>query len=350
MIHSINRILVIRTDKIGDVVLSLPVISALRERLADSHITMLVQPGVREVVEDVPELDSILYDAPEDHNLRGFARLVRTFKQGRFDAALLLHPTVRFALAMVFAGIPIRVGTGYRFYSLLFNRRIYEHRKDSRRHEIEYNLSLAEPLGVDVSRISFRISVLPEASTRITGLLNTMGIDPNRPLIVLHPGTRGSALEWPRRRFGELASCLTAELNGQIILTGGQDEQGVIDEVLRSVTEKVWTLVGRLTLKELIALLEKADLVIANSTGPLHLAAAVGTPVIGIYPPCAPMHPRRWGPYGQLENVLLPDVPECRRCVKASCADWNCMERISVNRVFRMAGEKLRKKVPNVVG
>ncbi len=349
MDRSINHILVIRTDKIGDVVLSLPVISALRNRYPESTITMMVQPGVREIVEDTPGLDSVLYDTPEDHNLRGFARLVRIFKQGRFDAALLLHPTIRLALAMAFAGIPIRVGTGYRLYSLLFNRRIFEHRKNSRRHEIEYNLSLAEAFGADVSKISFRIPVSPEATDRVTDLLNEMGIDTDKPLIVLHPGSRGSALEWPRRAFGELANRLTTELNSQTILTGGKGEQGVIDDVLRTVSEKVWTLVDHLTLKELIALLEKADLVIANSTGPLHLAVAAGTSVIGIYPPCTPMHARRWGPYGQLQNVLVPDVPECQRCVKASCVFWNCMETISVDRVFQMAGKKIWKRLPDVV-
>ncbi len=350
MDKSINRILVIRTDKIGDVVLSLPVVSALRNCYPESTIAMMVQPGVREIVEDYPGLNSVLYDTPEDHNLQGFIRLIRTFKQGSFDAALLLHPTLRLALAMVFAGIPIRIGTGYRFYSLLFNRRIIEHRKDSRRHEIEYNLSLAEAIGADVSEILFRIHVLPEAIDRVTEILNEMGVEPDRPLVVLHPGSKGSALEWPRRAFGELAERLTTELNAQVILTGGKGEQGVIDEVLRPVSEKVWTLVDSLTLKELVALLKKADLVIANSTGPLHLAAAVGTTVIGIYPPCAPMHARRWGPYGQLENVLIPVVPECRRCVKASCVYWNCMEAVSVGRVFQLAGEKLHKRVFNAVG
>ena len=211
-------------------------------------------------------------------------------------------------------------------------------------------LALASALGADVSEVSFRIPVLPKAAERVTNLLNEMGIDPDKSLIIVHPGSRGSALEWPRRAFGQLTDRLVTELNSQVILTGGKGEQNVINDVLRSITKKVWTLIDCLTLKELVALLARADLVIANSTGPLHLAAATGTSVIGIYPPCSPMHARRWGPYGQLDSVLIPDVPECRRCVETSCVYWNCMERISVDRVFQMADDKIRKKVSNVVG
>ena len=138
-----DRILVVRTDCIGDVVLSLPVVTALRRAYPGAYLAMLVHPGIRGIVEHHPDLDGVLWDGAGETGFRGFFRLLGEIRRGKFDVALLLHPTLRLAVVLALAGIPVRVGTGYRFYAFLFNRRVWEHRKDSRRHEVEYNLSLA---------------------------------------------------------------------------------------------------------------------------------------------------------------------------------------------------------------
>ena len=339
-----RRILVIRTDRIGDVVLSLPVVTALRQTFPEAHLTMLVQPYVREVVEDQPDLDAVALDDEEGCGLGSTFRLVRKMRTGKFDAALLLHPTLRLAAAMALARIPLRIGTGYRFYAFLFNRRVCEHRKDSQRHEAEYNLSLAGVLGADVSRVVFRLPVSSEAGRHVRQKLETLGIRDRDALVVLHPGSKGSALEWPRERFGLLAERLVAETGTQVVVTGAEGEEEIVAEVAGEEAERIHGMAGCFRLKELMALLKMADLVVANSTGPLHLAAAVGTEVIGLYPPVTAMRAKRWGPYGKKECVLVPDVPECVRCSGRRCPEWNCMAMIPVEEVLRLARDKLKQK------
>ncbi len=342
--REIHRILVIRTDRIGDVVLSLPVVTALRRRYPKSHLAILVHPDVYQVVEKFPDLDKIHIDKENEKSIRGFFSLIKMMRQEEFDAAILLHPTLRLAWAVQFARIPIRVGTGYRIYSFLFNKRVFEHRKNSRRHEAEYNLRLAAEVGADVSQVHFGLSILPSAAQQVDQLLKEIGITERKPLVILHPGSRGSALNWPWTHFAQLADRLIKESSAQIAITGGENEHEVIERIIKNSSEKIFNLAGRLDLKELAALFKRADLIVANSTGPLHIGVAVGTEVIGLYPPVTAMSARRWGPYGQADSFLIPNLPECSHCRGSKCPFWNCMALISVEQVWTMA----KKKLPNL--
>jgi lipopolysaccharide heptosyltransferase II len=342
--NEIRKILVVRTDAIGDVVLSLPVVTALRVAYAGAEIVMLVHPRVREIVEDHPDLNSILFDGEIQRGVKGFFQLVKTLKESRCDAAVLLHPTLRLAVLLFCARIPIRIGTGYRFYSFLLTQRVREHRKDGLRHEAEYNLSLAKCLHAEEKPVVFRYPVLDSSRKQIQNRLKQMGIHASHPLIVLHPGSRGSALDWPVSHFSQLAGRLVDQMSAAVIVTGGKEEVSAADTVVGNHTGNIRSLAGELTLKELAALLEKADLLVANSTGPLHIGAALGTPVIGLFPPFTPASVRRWGPYGQQEDCLTPDVKECGRCSGRKCSLWNCMERISVEDVWSKCQEKLEKR------
>ena len=341
-IENINRILVVRTDRIGDVVLSLPVVTALRRRYPKAYIAMLVNSAIREVVEDHPDLDEILLD--DGDGVRGFFDLVKKIRKKKFNAAVLLHPTFRLAFALALAGVVWRIGTGYRIYSFLFNKRVLEHRKKSLRHEVDYNLSLASVLGADSSKVEFNFPVSEEASRKIEELFGEMGITSKKAIVVLHPGSRGSALDWPVSYFAQLADRLVRDSHAQVIVTGGKGEEKVVSEVLKGTSGKIWGIVGRLNLKELAALLKQVDLLIANSTGPLHIGVAVGTEVIGFYPPLIPASVRRWGPYRREMSAFVPDLPECTKCIKSKCPHWNCMKLISVENVWKMADKKLKKK------
>lgn len=331
----------VRTDRIGDVVLSLPVISALRRKFPESRLAMLVRPENHPVVEDYPGLDEVLFDGAGARGLPGFFRIVRCVRKKRFDAVLILHPTFRLALICFMAGVPIRIGTGYRIYSVLFNRRVYEHRRHSTRHEAEYNLSLVSHLGADSHHVTFELAVRDEEKASLFEILVKNRIPSRRPLIILHPGSRGSALDWPPVYFGNLADELIGKLDAQVIITGIEEEKPVIDEVCSHARGRIHNLAGELTLKQLMALLQSADLVIANSTGPLHLAAALGTAVVGLYPPFRTAGIRRWGPYGRKNSVLVPPYGPCAKCRKERCPHWNCMNTISVSAVFEKAWDQL---------
>jgi len=336
----IRHILVVRTDAIGDVILSLPVITALRRAHPSASIAMLVHPRVHAIVEDHSDLDHIYLD---DGRTMNSIHQVRTFRKARFDACVLLHPTFRLALILFLSRIPIRIGTGYRFYSFFFNRKVWEHRKNSVRHEAEYNLSLVKYLSAEDKPVVFRYPVLDSAQKRVDSLIQELGISSRKPLVVLHPGSRGSALDWPISHFCRLAHRLLENGNVNIVVTGAESDKSKVNRIIKENSGHIWNLAGQLNLKELAALLKRVDLMVANSTGPLHIGAAIGTPVIGLFPPFTAASVRRWGPFGQLEDSLTPEVPECRRCTGEKCSVWNCMERISVEDVWEECIKKLEK-------
>ncbi|HEY4613373.1 MAG TPA: glycosyltransferase family 9 protein, partial [Bacteroidota bacterium] len=167
-------------------------------------------------------------------------------------------------------------------------------------------------------------------------------------IVVLHPGSGGSARDWSPQNFSLLARLLT-QRGYRVVVTGGPGEEQLAQSVMSSAGEGVHALVNRLSLLELAAFFKNVTLVIANSTGPLHIAAAVGTPVIGFYPPIRACSPERWGPYTEKKTVFVPDRNRCPRCNGGPCEANDCMEQITVEQVVREAERMLtnhRKSEP----
>lgn len=333
-----RRILVIRTDRLGDVILTLPMLPLLREWFPDAHLAMMLNRYTGEIVRGHPSLDTIIWDdidgrpAPAD-------QLLRTLRAQNFDTVFVVHPTPRLAWLVARAGIHERIGSGYRIYSFLFTRRIFEHRKDARFHELEYNLRMLRAVRPEFTAEGvvprFDIVIDPAARTAVRRRLAATPAD--RALIVLHPGSGGSARNWPPEHFVRLASQLLAEGRYRIAVTGGTQEQDLVRRVGEAAQTDL-TFAGSLSLVELAALFAETRVVVSNSTGPLHLAAAVGTRVIGLYPQLTAMSPARWGPYTTRKRVFVPTMPaDCRECEGgAPCA---CMAGISVNQIAQAARE-----------
>jgi heptosyltransferase-2 len=333
-LQHLKRILVVRTDRLGDVILTLPMLPVLRKRFPDSHIALLLRAYSSGLVEGNPYLnETLLYDDAERRI--PFGEMLKTIRDRHFDAVVLAKPTPRLAWLMFRAGIPLRVGTGYRYYSLLFNRRVYEHRKDSRRHELEYNLNLLREIDCPIDGEPEFLLVIPkEVEAKVDSLLSLAGIEPRREVFVIHPGTGGSAKEWPAKYFGQLAARLLAEREAQIIVTGVKGEEEKISEIVKLTHGKAVPLVSRLSVKELAAVIKRARVFISNSTGPLHIAVAVGTPVVATVPQLTSMSPARWGPYTSMKRVLVPDRPDdCSEC-SAGNDQCSCMKSIPVDRVY----------------
>lgn len=335
--RSLQRILVVRTDRIGDVILTLPMFPLLRRCFPDAHIGVLLRRYSGEILEGNPYVNELIwYD--RDGELVPFGEMCATLRERRFDAAIVVYPRLRLAWLLFRSGIPLRVGTGYRYYSFLFNRRVYEHRKDARRHELEYNLNLLKELQCNIPEDftpEFFIHVPPEADNAVHALLAAKGIE-GRNLAVLHPGSGGSAREWPARLFGELAARLSDE-GFAVVVTGTAGELPKVNAVVAASGGSAVSLAGMLSIKELAALVRRARLFVANSTGPLHLAVAVGTPVVGLYPQHTAMNVTRWGPYTERKVVLVPRRPiDCSICVRRR-SECECMASIEVEQVVRGA-------------
>lgn len=337
-----SKILIIRTDRLGDVILSTPVATTLKKIYPKSQICFLVRQYTQPVaemaagVDDVIELDDFL----DNRGKLQFWRLAQHIKNQKFDIAIHLHPRPELALAAFIAGIPIRIGTGYRIYSLLFNRRQYDHRKNAAFHEAELNLRLLRQLGIDDSDVRFEFIALPDAATQIDHILKEHSISSGDSFAVLHPGSGGSARDWPLSHFAELADRIAVELKIPVVLTGTAAESAMVEEVRTATSCKPVSLAGKINLEMLAALLKRAQLFVSNSTGPLHLAVAMGTEVVAFYPPITPCRPERWGPYGRRTDVLMSQEDECKKCAKSSATDCFCMQAITVEQAFLKVQEK----------
>lgn len=292
------RIVVARTDRIGDVVLSLPVFASLRQSFPDSELVALVREYTADVVSSFHAVDRVVAYDPEE----SVGTTSRKLKETAADSILLLFPRFKIALAALLAGIPVRVGTAYRWYSFLFNEKVREHRKDSVKSEAEYNLALADKLGCRERILDARIEVKPEALQRAKRFLADNRVD---KFIAVHPGSGGSAYEWGEKNFRELTRAVTGNFVLNVLITGTSSEHELCERISKGVP-KSFNTAGQFSLLEFIALLSQAEVFISNSTGPLHLASSVGTPVVGIYPNNKPMTPARWAPLTEKKSILTP--------------------------------------------
>ncbi|MBN2093307.1 glycosyltransferase family 9 protein, partial [candidate division KSB1 bacterium] len=304
MVHTqkqFQKILVIRTDRLGDVILTLPVLSALKASFPVVKTAMMLRSYTAELVDGHPDVDEIiLLKQKEPPTFRETWVMARDLKQKNFDAALVIHPTFRLALLCYLAKIPIRVGTGFRSYSFLFNQKVFHHRKKGEKHELDFNLDLALTIGAQIpAPIEFKIHIAEPAIQTAQEFIKSLNLTSGQKWAIIHPGSGGSAKDWPLEKFAQFNDRLQSELGVMTVVTGGPDETDLVMKLTNMTIHKPYLWIGQRGLKELAALIREANLFISNSTGPLHLAVAVKTPVIGFFCPIVPCLPRRWGPYHQ---------------------------------------------------
>ena len=293
---NVRRIVVIREDKLGDFVLTIPVIAALRETYPSAEIIAVVHPTVAPLARLVRPVDRVV-ERPGNT-----LSSVEALRELRADLAVCVSRGWRSAWEVWRAGVERRIGSGGRIYSLLFTRRVVEHRRAGGRHELEYSLSFAHRAGAVHSGVRFPI-VVP-VTTRRSALEWREQRRVVSPYVVLHPGSGGSCPRWPLSRWLELSNRLKRERVAHVISVGPEDEE--VTHLFRGAspaTERVPVFAGDLPV--LASLLEDAALVVSNSTGPIHLAAALGTPSLAIHAPWATCGVARWGPYAENGRAIV---------------------------------------------
>lgn len=320
-----DKILISRTDSIGDVILTLPLAGILKEKQANSEIYFLGQSYTRPIIITSKHIDGFI-DWKELASLET-SKQTEFIKKSKFDAVIHVFPRPEIARIMKAAGIPWRIGTTNRLYHWnTCNKLLRFSRRKSDLHEAQLNTKLLKPFGIEKefsrSELSqyFGIENIPPLSEKFKPL-----IEKNKLNLILHPKSKGSAREWGTDNFSELISILPEE-NFKIFITGTKQEG---DKIRKSILEKhkyINDLTGKMTLTELISFINTADGLIAASTGPLHIAAALGKTVIGVYPPIHPMHPGRWAPIGKNAHYLVLNK-ECSKCRKNTAC--NCIQQIS---------------------
>ncbi|MBU2493386.1 MAG: glycosyltransferase family 9 protein [Bacteroidetes bacterium] len=330
-----KNILLVRTDRIGDVVLSLPLVGIIKKHIPDAKVSILLRNYTKELADGYPGLHNIII-LNEEKGRTLFLSNIREIKKYNFDSCIIVYPTFKIALILFLARLKNRIGTGYRWYSFLFNKKTYEHRKYGEKHELEYNTALLKNIGLDEKitpdNVSFNIHVKEENTQFVEKILLSAKYNNELPTVIIHPGSAGSAVDLPISKFKELASLMARQLNVNIILTGSATEKEICNEINNE--NNLINLAGEFNLGQLIALINKSDLLIANSTGPIHIAAALKKSVIGFYPKIAACSPERWGPYTNKKYIFSPEI-ECINCTKKQCEEINCMNSININDVIK---------------
>ncbi|MFH1313150.1 MAG: glycosyltransferase family 9 protein [Candidatus Eisenbacteria bacterium] len=327
------RYIVVRTDRIGDLILSLPVAEAIKESHPGAEVYYVTSPRTSEIARACPYVDGVIEYDETSGGIRQVLKLARAVKSLKAETVLILRPTFRVAVALVLAGVRRRVGTAYRLYSFLFNRPVKEHRKFAEQHEAEYNLSCVRVV-LDLKKRSHTpvIGVDESAESFARDAIDQRGLQ-HKGFVIVHPGSGGSARNLTLRSFAKLADMVESEFALRVLVTAGEDEIPLVDEMDNHRSGESLRLTGIPRLLDLAAVIAQAKLFVSGSTGPMHLAAAMGTPTLSFFSPVRSCSPRRWGPIGGTASIVMPPVPECPTCKGDKCAYFDCMEMIEESRM-----------------
>lgn len=320
-----KKFLISRTDNLGDVVLTLPLAGVLKEIYPDCKIYFLGKKYTKPLVDASCYIDEFV-DWEEIALLPENAK-INALRQLKADVIIHVFPNRAVAKLAWKAKIPVRIGTARRtFHLLTCNRKVNYSRRKSSLHEVQLNLKLLAPLGLK------RIIPLNEIP-KYYGLKKINPVNPfetlllngNKFNLVIHPKSKGSAREWGLDNFSRLVEILPQD-KFHIFITGTADEGKIIHGFIDKYKEKTTDLTGRLSLADLISFLGKVDGIVAASTGPLHIASALGIYALGIYAPLRPIFPRRWAPVGLHSDYLVLNK-KCSDCKKTK--DCFCIRSIS---------------------
>jgi ADP-heptose:LPS heptosyltransferase len=346
------KVLVARTDRLGDLVLSLPVFEDIKTRRPDWRIQAMVAPASVPLVENDPHLDAV-WTWTGSETLEERAELVARLRRENFDAVVILQYRMELARLMVQAGIGKRYGPLSKGSSwILLNRGSWQSRSRGHRHEMEHNLLLARRL-TNGWRSVFQGSPgkFPEPRLHLTSGQVEIGQKFRRDeavgaqtVVFIHPGSGGSALDWEPERFAGVANALARQSGWKVFITGSAADSGTVAAVAGHLDPEVGLLLDRFSLREFMGVLAAGDLFIGPSTGPLHMAAASGCATVGLFPPVVTMSPERWGPRGPWSRALVPEVacPARRICLEEKCVLYNCMTRIFDGEVVESARDAVK--------
>ncbi|NTW31609.1 MAG: glycosyltransferase family 9 protein [Bacteroidetes bacterium] len=337
-----KNIIISRTDGIGDVVLSLPLAGLLKKMFPKSNIIFLGKNYTKSIIESCSNIDTfIAWD--EIEKLKTNDEQVKAFKN--LDADIIIHvfPYKKIAQLAKNANIPIRIGASGRYYHwITCNKIVKLSRKNSIYHETQLNLKLLIPLGAkklfDESEIPllYGLNKIAPLNEKFKKLIDTKKIN-----IIIHPKSKGSAREWGVNNFINLIESLPSE-KFKIFISGTKEEGGAIKKELIDRFPEVIDMTGQLSLEQLISFIAAADGVVAASTGPLHIASALGKYALGLYAPMRPIHPGRWAPIG-INSTFLVKEGECNKCRKS--VDCECIRGIKPSDVIGKLNEFYIKKM-----
>ncbi len=324
MIKEPQNLLVVRTDRVGDVVLTTPVLKFLRKKYSSAHIAFMVRPYVYDLVKDNPYVDEILvYDKDKKH--RGWLASFlysQALRKKKFDLVLIFNPTLRVHLMSCFARIPVRIGYSRKWGRMLLTHNVEDKKHEGKKHEYEYCFDVLKSVGIE--------------NTVIQDLYVTESrfehVSLKKAYVVIHPFASCPSKVWPHEKFKELVFEILSRWEGNVVLVG----EGQNSFFSSFYHDRVVNLIGKLKLDQLAYVLRLAACLISNDSGPVHMASAVETPSVVIFGRNNKgLSPTRWGPTYSKSVIIHKDVG-CEVCLAHKCQiGFLCLNEISVNDVWQ---------------
>lgn len=326
----LKKIIISRTDGIGDVVLTLPAAGLLKKLYPNLQVCFIGRSYTQPVIRACKHIDEFVnWDEISALPQKG---QLSFFKSLNADAIVHVFPNSQIAKLASEVGIPMRIGTSHRLYHWIYCTKLVSlGRKKSPLHESQLNLKLLCPLGAEpeysLQEIAglYGMDKIPPPGEPFKRLL-----DASKFNLILHPKSKGSAREWGLDNFGELIALLPKD-KFKVFITGTTTDQQQLKPLLDKFGDEVIDLTGKMTLPEFMGFIGLADGLVAASTGPLHIAAALGKRAVGLYAPMRPIHPGRWSPVGKKASHLVLDK-KCNKCKKSNHCE--CIRKISPQEVL----------------
>ncbi|MDD2500544.1 MAG: lipopolysaccharide heptosyltransferase II [Geobacter sp.] len=322
---------------IGDAVMTTPALMAVRETYPKARIALLANPLVGQLLQGHPAVDRVLvFDRKREHNgLAGRLRLARQLKQEQFDLAIILPNSFDSALIPWLARIPQRWGKASDGRSLLLTRLFPEQNPPQDRHEVQYYCDLLRSFGAFATQSEPLLATTPQEDDEAAALLAKYGILTKSMLLGINAGASfGSAKRWYPERFGEVAKRLADEWDARIILFGGPDEVRIVTEIEQALEGQCLNMAGKTSVRQLMALIKRCNFFVTNDSGPMHIAAAFGVPLVAIFGPTdhvgtAPCSDKA---------IVVRQAVDCAPCKLRVCpTDHRCMTAVTVEDVVQAA-------------
>ena len=351
-----RSILIVKLSAIGDVVQTLPMVEALRDRYPQAQIDWLVEEESGDLLIGHPALNQVIVSRRKSWQKRLFyggefwatvkeaGKFIRGLRNTQYDWVIDNHGLFKSGLFVFLSRGLHKIG--FKLYpgiadegNYLFTNERYKP-LSIERHALERYLDLISQMGVPVKKPALQYSVPPDSLKKAERLLTDHGFL-SHPRVIIHPMAKWPTKQWPVKNFARLADALILK-GALVILTGSPEDGNAVQEIqgLTHNPQKVLNLSGRTSLKELAGLFSLADLVLTPDTGPMHLAAAVKAPLIALFGPTAPW---RTGPYGNGHLVLRKELA-CSPCFKKKCPTMECMNSLTVEEVLEASEEKLKER------
>jgi heptosyltransferase-2 len=341
----IRRILVRATNWVGDVVMGMPALDALRLNFPESHIAVLVRPWVAALFEKHPGVDQIVPYTRGRGFSKDFAemfRVIRLIRSLKFDLAVLFQNAFEAALLAYLGGVPLRIGYNTDGRRVLLSHAVMRDAEILKKHQVEYYLAILRAMGWEAPTREPHLHVGEKEAGAMGGLLSSHGVTEEDFLVGLSAGAMfGPAKRWPVERFAAIGDWSCERWGAKVALIGSEKDGATCSDLSRAMKSEVLNLCGKTSLGEAMALIRKCRIFVSNDSGLMHVAAALGVPTVAIF---GSTNPVATGPRGRQARIVKHDL-DCSPCLKPECRiGYRCLLSVEADEVWDVM-EKLRAEV-----